>query len=50
MVYTCLPVCCFATWLMLILGFSSFRFIGRILQTPKSILTPTIMVLCIVGT
>ena len=50
MVYTLFAGMLFCYVVMLILGFSSFRFIGRILQTPKSILTPTIMVLCIVGT
>lgn len=50
MVYTLFAGMLFCYVVMLVLGFSSFRFIGRILQTPKSILTPTIMVLCIVGT
>nr|WP_221238549.1 tripartite tricarboxylate transporter permease [Roseospira visakhapatnamensis] len=36
--------------LMLVLGLASLRFMGRILQMPKSILTPAILVLCIVGT
>ena len=35
---------------LLVLGLGSLRFMGRILQMPKSILTPTIMALCIVGT
>ena len=36
--------------LMLVVGLSSLRFMGKILQLPKSVLTPTIMGLCIVGT
>ena len=35
---------------MLILGLGCLRVMGKILQTPKSVLTPTIMVLCLVGT
>ncbi|AWK89372.1 tripartite tricarboxylate transporter permease [Azospirillum thermophilum] len=36
--------------LMLVLGFASLRVMGRILQMPKSVLTPVILALCIVGT
>lgn len=36
--------------IMLVVGLGSLRFMGKILQLPKSILTPTIMALCIVGT
>ncbi|EWY41780.1 C4-dicarboxylate ABC transporter permease [Skermanella stibiiresistens SB22] len=35
---------------MLFMGFASLRFMGRILQMPKSVLTPVILALCIVGT
>ncbi|MGQ9369187.1 tripartite tricarboxylate transporter permease [Azospirillum sp. ST 5-10] len=35
---------------MLVMGLASLRFMGRILQMPKSILTPAILALCIVGT
>ncbi|WP_084536992.1 tripartite tricarboxylate transporter permease [Azospirillum halopraeferens] len=35
---------------MLVVGLGSLRFMGRILQMPKSVLTPTILALCIVGT
>ena len=35
---------------LLIMGLGCLRFMGKILQTPKSILTPTIMALCVVGT
>ncbi|WP_109107757.1 tripartite tricarboxylate transporter permease [Azospirillum sp. TSO35-2] len=36
--------------LMLVLGLASLRVMGRILQMPKSVLTPVILALCIVGT
>lgn len=36
--------------LMLVLGFASLHFMGRILRTPKAVLTPSILVLCVVGT
>ena len=36
--------------MMLVVGLASLRFMGRILQMPKSILTPAILALCIVGT
>jgi putative tricarboxylic transport membrane protein len=36
--------------MLLVMGLSCLRFMGKILQTPKSILTPTIMALCLVGT
>lgn len=36
--------------LMLVVGLGSLRFMGKILQLPKSILTPTILALCVVGT
>lgn len=36
--------------LMLVIGLGSLRFMGRILRTPKSILTPAILLLCVVGT
>jgi putative tricarboxylic transport membrane protein len=39
---------CYVT--MLILGFSSLHFIGKVLQMPKAVLTPLILALCIVGT
>ncbi|SMH47196.1 tripartite tricarboxylate transporter permease [Azospirillum agricola] len=35
---------------MLVLGLGSLRFMGRILQMPKSVLTPVILALCVVGT
>jgi putative tricarboxylic transport membrane protein len=35
---------------MLVVGLASLRFMGRVLQMPKSVLTPVILVLCIVGT
>ncbi len=35
---------------MLVIGLGSLRFMGRVLQMPKSVLTPVILVLCIVGT
>ena len=35
---------------MLVVGLGSLRFMGRILQMPKSVLTPAILALCIVGT
>ena len=35
---------------MLVIGLGSLRFMGRILQMPKSVLTPVILLLCIVGT
>lgn len=35
---------------MLVIGLASLRFMGRVLQMPKSVLTPVILVLCIVGT
>ncbi|CAO3454784.1 Tripartite tricarboxylate transporter TctA family [Azospirillum argentinense] len=36
--------------MMLVVGLGSLRFMGRILQMPKSVLTPFILALCIVGT
>lgn len=39
---------CYVT--MLILGFASLGFIGKVLQMPKAVLTPLILALCIVGT
>jgi len=36
--------------LMLVIGLGSMRMMGRILQMPKSVLTPVILALCIVGT
>lgn len=36
--------------MMLVIGFASLRFIGRVLCMPKAVLTPVILVLCIVGT
>ncbi len=39
---------CYVT--MLILGFSSLHFIGKVLTMPKAVLTPLILALCIVGT
>lgn len=35
---------------MLLIGLGSLRFMGRILQMPKSVLTPVILMLCVVGT
>lgn len=35
---------------MLVMGLASLRFMGRILQMPKSVLTPVILMLCVVGT
>jgi len=35
---------------MLVMGLGSLRFMGRILQMPKSVLTPVILMLCVVGT
>ncbi len=35
---------------MLVLGLGCMRMMGKVLQTPKSVLTPTIMALCVVGT
>lgn len=35
---------------MLAMGLGSLRFMGRILQLPKAVLTPIILALCIVGT
>ncbi|KAF7597817.1 MAG: C4-dicarboxylate ABC transporter permease [Candidatus Dactylopiibacterium carminicum] len=35
---------------MLVMGLGSLRFMGRILQLPKAVLTPVILALCIVGT
>lgn len=35
---------------MLVLGLGALRFMGRILQMPKAVLTPVILALCIVGT
>ncbi|MEO8013324.1 MAG: tripartite tricarboxylate transporter permease [Polaromonas sp.] len=50
MVFTLFAGMLFCYVVMLILGLSCLRVMGKILQTPKSVLTPTIMVLCLVGT
>lgn len=36
--------------LMLVIGLGLLRFMGRILRMPKSVLTPAILLLCVVGT
>ena len=50
LVFTLFAGMLFCYVVMLILGLGCLRVMGKILQTPKSILTPTIMVLCVVGT
>jgi putative tricarboxylic transport membrane protein len=50
LVFTLFAGMLFCYVVLLIMGLSCLRFMGKILQTPKSILTPTIMALCLVGT
>lgn len=50
MVFTLFAGMLFCYVMMLILGLASLRFIGKILQMPKSVLTPLILALSIVGT
>ena len=50
LVFTLFAGMLFCYAILLIMGLSCLRFMGKILQTPKSILTPTIMALCLVGT
>ena len=50
MVFTLFAGMLFCYLMMLILGLASLRFIGKILQMPKSVLTPLILALSIVGT
>jgi putative tricarboxylic transport membrane protein len=50
LVFTLFAGMLFCYVMMLILGLGSLRIIGRVLQMPKSVLTPLILALCIVGT
>ncbi|MBP0573721.1 tripartite tricarboxylate transporter permease, partial [Mycobacterium tuberculosis] len=50
MVFTLFAGMLFCYVMMLLLGLGSLRIIGRVLQMPKSVLTPLILALCIVGT
>ncbi|MBV5336913.1 MAG: tripartite tricarboxylate transporter permease [Deltaproteobacteria bacterium] len=50
LVFTLFAGMLFCYVVMLILGLSCLRFMGKILQMPKSVLTPTILALCLVGT
>lgn len=50
LVFTLFAGMIFCYLAMLVLGLGTLRFAGRILQTPKSILTPAILALCVVGT
>lgn len=50
LVFTLFAGLLFCYVVMLVVGLGSLRFIGKILQMPKSILTPTILALCVVGT
>ncbi|MCG7360107.1 tripartite tricarboxylate transporter permease [Roseomonas sp. ACRSG] len=50
LVFTLFAGMLFCYVMLLVLGLGSLRFIGRVLMMPKSVLTPLILVLCIVGT
>ena len=50
MVFTLFAGMLFCYVVMFLLGLGSLRFIGKILQMPKSVLTPLILALSIVGT
>ena len=50
MIFTLFVGMLFAYACVLIFGLVSIRFIGRILQMPKAVLTPVILALCVVGT
>lgn len=50
LVFTLFAGMLFCYVVLLILGLGSLRFMGKILQMPKSILTPAILALCVVGT
>lgn len=50
LVFTLFAGMIFCYFGMLVLGLGSLRFMGRILQMPKSVLTPVILALCVVGT
>jgi putative tricarboxylic transport membrane protein len=50
MVFTLFAGMLFCYVMMLIIGLGSLRIIGRVLQMPKSVLTPLILALCVVGT
>lgn len=50
LVFTLFAGMLFCYVVMLIMGLGCLRIMGKILQTPKSVLTPTIMILCLVGT
>lgn len=50
LVFTLFAGMLFCYVVMLILGLGCLRFMGKILQMPKSILTPAILALCVVGT
>lgn len=50
LVFTLFSGMLFCYVMMLILGFASLHFIGKVLTMPKAVLTPLILALCIVGT
>ena len=50
LVFTLFAGMLFCYIMLLILGLGSLRIIGKIIQMPKSVLTPTILALCVVGT
>lgn len=50
LVFTLFAGMLFCYIMLLVLGLGSLRFIGKLLTMPKSVLTPFILVLCIVGT
>ena len=50
LVFTLFAGMLFCYVMLLVIGLGSMRFIGRVLTMPKSVLTPLILLLCIVGT
>lgn len=50
LVFTLFAGMLFCYVVLLLLGLGSLRIMGRVLKTPRSVLTPTIMALCVVGT
>ncbi len=50
MVFTVFAGMLFCYIVMLLMGLGSLRIIGWIIRMPKSVLTPTILALCVVGT
>lgn len=50
MVFTVFAGMLFCYVIMLFMGLGSLKIIGWIIQMPKSVLTPTILALCVVGT